>query len=189
MDGFAAIAAIRQREASSGGHLPVLALTAHAMRGDRERCLAAGFDGYLSKPVRQAELQEAIDKLAGIQTPPAAAPQPSAVAGLLRVCDGDESFARELAASFLTSAPHCLSGISEAIRDADAIRLIAESHGLKGISRTIGADELANHSALMEDSARNHDLALAASILPRLLAEWDSVRVVLEQLTASEVKA
>ncbi len=60
MDGFEAVQIIREREEATGTHLPILALTAHAMQGDRERCLQAGFDGYLSKPVRQADLQQAL---------------------------------------------------------------------------------------------------------------------------------
>jgi len=63
MDGFEATAAIRAREAKHGGHLPIVALTAHAMKGDLERCLAAGMDAYVSKPIRAAELYELIDRL------------------------------------------------------------------------------------------------------------------------------
>jgi CheY-like chemotaxis protein len=64
MDGFEATAAIRQRERDGGVHLPIVAMTAHAMKGDRERCLAAGMDGYVSKPVRRIDLQAALDALA-----------------------------------------------------------------------------------------------------------------------------
>jgi two-component system sensor histidine kinase/response regulator len=56
MDGFTTTAAIREREKSSGGHIPIVALTAHAMKGYRERCLEAGMDAYLSKPVRAEEI-------------------------------------------------------------------------------------------------------------------------------------
>ena len=76
MDGFEAVRAIRAREAGTGRHMPVLALTAHAMQGDRERCLDAGFDGYLAKPIRQADLEEALEAL-GPATEPTARDGPS----------------------------------------------------------------------------------------------------------------
>ena len=62
MDGFEATALIREKEKETGGHIPIIAMTAHAMKGDRERCLAAGMDGYLSKPVRADAITEAIDE-------------------------------------------------------------------------------------------------------------------------------
>jgi PAS domain S-box-containing protein len=61
MDGFEATAAIREKEKHNGAHVPIIALTAHAMKGDRERCLAAGMDGYLSKPIRSQELDEILE--------------------------------------------------------------------------------------------------------------------------------
>ena len=63
IDGFAATAAIREKEKSTGKHLPIVAITAHAMAGDRERCLAAGMDGYVAKPVSQQELNKEIDRI------------------------------------------------------------------------------------------------------------------------------
>ena len=63
MDGFEATAAIREMEKSSRQHLPIIAMTAHVMKGDEERCLAAGMDGYVSKPIRIAELFATIDRL------------------------------------------------------------------------------------------------------------------------------
>jgi CheY-like chemotaxis protein len=63
MDGFEATAAIRAHERTTGAHVPIVALTAHAMRGDRERCLDAGMDAYLSKPVRRLELQAVLEAL------------------------------------------------------------------------------------------------------------------------------
>jgi CheY-like chemotaxis protein len=62
MDGIEATLAIREREKTSGNHQPIIALTAHAMKGDRERCLDAGMDGYLSKPIRPQDLEEILEK-------------------------------------------------------------------------------------------------------------------------------
>ncbi|HYL11951.1 MAG TPA: response regulator [Terriglobales bacterium] len=63
INGFEATAAIREKEKKMGGHLPIIAMTAHALKGDRERCLAAGMDGYISKPIRPEELWKEIDGL------------------------------------------------------------------------------------------------------------------------------
>jgi CheY-like chemotaxis protein len=63
MDGFEAAAMIRRKENGAGAHQPIIAITAHAMKGDRERCLAAGMDSYVSKPICSEELFEAIDAL------------------------------------------------------------------------------------------------------------------------------
>jgi len=64
MDGLEAMAAIRAAEARHGGHVPIIAMTAYAMKEDRERCLAAGADGYIAKPVRAAELAAAVEEAA-----------------------------------------------------------------------------------------------------------------------------
>src|SRR6185369_15799552 len=70
MDGFEVAAVLREHERGTGKHLPLVALTAHAMRGDRERCLQAGFDGYVSKPIRFQDLFDTIDRLAATATVP-----------------------------------------------------------------------------------------------------------------------
>ena len=76
MDGFEATAAIRAREAATGTHTPIIAMTAHALKGDRDRCLAAGMDGYVTKPLRSRDLFEALEGLVPAAADAAAGPAP-----------------------------------------------------------------------------------------------------------------
>jgi two-component system sensor histidine kinase/response regulator len=185
MDGFEALRAIRHREAEGGSHTTVVALTAHAMQGDRERCLAAGFDNYIAKPVRKTELQavlEAIHRVPKVDLD-------RFVEGLNDICGGDDEFARELATSFLESAPRCLAAIAEAQRSGDARLLAQEAHGLKGISRTIGADDLAAACVALEEAARLGDLARTSAEAERIENTWVPLRAALMRLTSSEIVA
>jgi len=73
MDGFEATAAIREREKVAGGHIPIVAMTAHALIGDQERCMASGMDGYVSKPIRTSELFATIERMLGDKVKPESA--------------------------------------------------------------------------------------------------------------------
>jgi PAS domain S-box-containing protein len=148
MDGLAATAAVRARERGSGGHVPIVAMTAHAMEGDRERCLAAGMDGYVSKPVEAEGLVEAVETAAGTFDPS------RAVARL----GGDERLFGELLDLFLADLPPMLAEIRKAVdsSDADAIRRAA--HTLKGSVANFAAPRPVEAARRLEAMGAGRDL-------------------------------
>jgi two-component system sensor histidine kinase/response regulator len=145
-DGFQVIEALRRREQATGGHLPVIALTARAMRSDRERCLQAGMDDYLAKPIAAAELFRVMDRvLAGR---PAAEPEPPArgrpatlldPATLLAACDDDPTLLRELIQVFRADTPGALARVRDAVDQRDASRMREAAHALRGLLSTFSA--------------------------------------------------
>ena len=103
------------------------------------------------------------------------------------VCGGDDAFAGELAESFLESAPRCLGGIEDALQLGDARRVAAEAHGLKGISRTIGAADLAAACEALEHTAHQGDLRGAAADAARVGVAWEPVRAALEEFSGLRI--
>jgi signal transduction histidine kinase/DNA-binding response OmpR family regulator len=145
MDGLEATAAIRLDEKQTGRHVPIIGLTAHAMKGDRERCLAAGMDVYLTKPLQSQELYETIARLC---PHPAASGQPAEVpsgeklfdeTALLACADGDARLSRDLVATFLADAHRLLSVLGEARAERDAGRVQRVAHSLKGSAQVVAA--------------------------------------------------
>ena len=134
LDGFEVVQAIRERERTAGGHLPVIALTARSRKEDRERCLAAGMDDFLTKPIRPADLLAAIDRLA----PAPEVSQPSAgesvslldPVAVLTACGNDEEALRGMCRAFQTYLPDRLTEMGEALRGSDAPRLRMAAHKL-----------------------------------------------------------
>jgi CheY-like chemotaxis protein len=113
MDGLAATGAIRENEKISGAHLPIFAMTAHAMKGDRERCLEAGMDGYITKPVRFSDIEETLSGLASAPPGPVKAEAVEGAAFWNRAealgrIGGDEELLRELCQIFLEESPKLL---------------------------------------------------------------------------------
>ena len=181
MDGLEAVASLRQRERSTREHVRVIALTAYAMKGDRERCLRAGFDGYLSKPIHVDELRQALDDLVGDRDR-SGDRSVQLLNRLLENCDDDVQFVRELVKSYLDTAPALLAAIDAALAVGDPARVSAEAHGLKGISQTIGIEELASTCRALEDAGRRGDLAAARALSVSIHAAWEEIRAVLEHL-------
>jgi CheY-like chemotaxis protein len=133
LDGFQVARAVRERERTTGGHLPVIALTARSRPEDRERCLAAGMDDFLAKPLRSADLWEAMDRVAGVR-PPAGRPGTGLLdpRALLATCGGDAAILEKLCQAFRRRLPDHLKAVQGALRDGDAPRLREAAHKLCG---------------------------------------------------------
>ena len=129
LDGFAATAEIRRRE-PAGAHLPIVAMTAHALKGDRERCLAAGMDGYIPKPVNFELVKQEIDRLCRPSNPPAViAWTPREALGRV---NGDRQLLRTVTSVFLEEYPKTLARVREAIQNADQAAVREAIHTLQG---------------------------------------------------------
>jgi CheY-like chemotaxis protein len=140
LDGFQVVRAIRERERATGGHLPVIALSARSRDEDRERCLAAGMDDYLAKPVRSAELFAVIERV----VPSRRVPQfirPDAGDGtrlldpvvLLAACDDEAEGLCRMCQGLRSYLPGRLAEVGEALRTRDAPRLRVAAHKLCGL--------------------------------------------------------
>jgi two-component system sensor histidine kinase/response regulator len=176
MDGLAATAAIREREARDPGRrrLPIMALTAFALRGDRERCLAAGMDDYLTKPIKPADLAAALKRLCADEwsvatTAASASGEPAAVEGFdffvaLSYVGGDRALLDELLDIFAEDAPVRMDAIRRAIAGGDAQVLMREAHTLKGALKVLGAAAAAGLALDLETLARHGDLSGAREV-------------------------
>jgi PAS domain S-box-containing protein len=170
--GFEATAAIRSREKEAGGHLPVIAMTAHAMKGDRERCIAAGMDGYVAKPIQAQELLEAIER--AVPPPPPAAAEtngPLDWAAARKAVGGDEDILRELAEVFLATSPRWLEQLRAAVGQRDAAGVRRMAHTMKGSLGQLGATAAYAAAQRLETMGHSQDLGDAAEACAALEAE------------------
>jgi CheY-like chemotaxis protein len=200
MDGIEAVTHLRERERAEGGgnRQPVIAMTALVMQGDRDRCIAAGMDGYLSKPVRPQELDDLLDSYLAVEgkgfpavTPPPAAPeQPACVRAddLLERLDGDRGFLAELLEIFRADAPHQLRKTREAVERGDAASLERLAHALKGALINLAAPGAAKLASDLEAIGKSGELAPAANILTALEAEVSRVVEALDGLCMETVQ-
>jgi PAS domain S-box-containing protein len=198
MNGFDATQAIRAKEGEAK-HTPIIAMTAHAMRGDRERCLQASMDDYISKPIEPQELLDVIEKWTKSQgkekdlspftlhlSPQKSEPalsehiepiEPIDLESTLRRFDGDKDFFREMLQEFLSYAPKQLEKLAEAIKMGDAKVVETEAHSLKGAAGNLGAKPMADLALQLELLGRKGDLAVAEEIVCNLRTAFEHLEV------------
>ncbi len=180
MDGITATRLIREFEEQTKQHVPIIALTAHAMEGDRNRFIEVGMDGYVAKPLNSHELYAAIEACITQQTPPESAEisarpafafeQPILnVEELLSSFDYDVAFIEELMSTYLRqSSPELLQALRDAVTNRDAELLRASAHRLKGASGVIGAIQIYMSASLLEQMAAEARFLDAAGALIEL---------------------
>jgi CheY-like chemotaxis protein len=179
MGGFEATHAIREREKQTGGHLPIVALTAHAMAGDRERCLAAGMDAYLAKPIDVDELIATIEHIGeGVpgETSGAHPERKSSPPDLifdeqaaLANTGGDRRLLKEVVGFFRADAPAYIKRIERAVKQRDGEALRGAAHALKGAIATVGSPAGRQAAAALEQAGRVSRFDDAATAHKQLL--------------------
>lgn len=189
LDGFEATRAIRKSEIRTGKHIPIIAMTAHAIEGSREQCLAAGMDDYISKPIDSERLQQLTDKwlpspiLAGVTSENISGNSLSDF-----ILQSDEPIdikktearyganAQKLIGMFILDAPVQLESLTEFAAERNAVELLWCAHGLKGICMTVFALPMHKICEEIESAAANEDWVGVSSLIEHLSSELDRVK-------------
>ena len=184
MDGFTAVAAIRNQELSSLNHQYVIAMTAYAMSGDRERCLAAGMDDYLSKPISQDSLTAALlrpqqklgspsEALSEQRLEVQSNPQVFDSHSLLQKFDGDEEFLQELCQLFVTSTPALMESLSSAVDLRDWSSTAKLVHTIKGNVGNLCANQIFEAALRFEQVCHDRSLDQLITAHQDLVREYE----------------
>jgi len=199
LDGFEATALIRQKEAANGGHIPIIAMTAHALREDRERCLTAGMDDYVSKPLQLERLVEAIEAYAlppareasastPIAEPPAESPPILDRAAALQHVGGDAELLNEILIMFQQECPKYLAAIDDAIQKRDPAALRRAAHTFKGSLGNFGDSPPVNTAQILETMGHDNNLAGAEAAYQKLLQQMAELQPALAALINADPK-
>ena len=187
MDGFDATRLIRSGELKSGRHIPIIAMTAHAMKGDQERCLEAGMDAYVAKPVQSKGLLEAINQLfpsggGGVTAGADDSAERVDRAALLARLGGREDRLRKVARMFLDESARLLGEIRAAIDQRSNSRIAQAAHSLRGALGIFDAEKATDAVQRLEKLARSSALEGAEERYQTLRLELDRLRKMIGQL-------
>ena len=195
MDGLETTAIIREEEKLTGQHIPIVAVTAHAMKGDRDRCLASGMDGYIAKPIQRKELYAEIDRLTATVADRRSVPSPS-IEGVLDEAslgdrlDHDDQLLREVIELSQKENPRLLGQMKAAIESNDPALLARAAHSLKGAISIFAAAPAVNAASHLETIGREERMSEALEAYAAL--EVENVRLqaalasLLERVPVSE---
>jgi CheY-like chemotaxis protein/HPt (histidine-containing phosphotransfer) domain-containing protein len=185
MNGLEATRAIRDSQAKVlRQDIPIVAMTAHALKGDRDKCLEAGMNDYISKPVTTSALKEILEKLLGsgksrkasAPAPAPALPVPVNLERLNEITDGDHAFERELIGSFLEDTARHVTDLESAVRQEDGEALKVQAHAIRGSSANAGARRLEEIAVRLESIRIEKESEGARELLEDLRFEFERVR-------------
>jgi PAS domain S-box-containing protein len=193
LDGVSAAKEIRLREQKSGQHLSIIALTANAMAGERERCTRAGMDDYLTKPLQTKLLYEALRKLTVVAADDNEPAEPDSVPSgfggfqwkeLLNRCGDDAELALELLGMFHDQWPDTFNQLQTALNEQDAPTLEEVAHKLKGSAATLTASEMALHAETLQQMGQHAELGNAQQTLDKLTESYKQLKLEIACQTA-----
>ncbi len=203
MDGLTTTRKIRESENGTRLHMPIIAMTAHAMKGDRERCLAAGMDGYVSKPVSSQELEETIagvllgrgdgEAVSSVLAKPADAGEPKDRSAMVWDMDdtmerlgGDEQLFHEVVEIFLDDVPKHMAALAQAIADGNTEAIERLAHTLKGELGYLGIAEVSRKAREMEELGQKADVRLAASLYETFAPELCELLISMRRMVGAK---
>lgn len=172
LNGFDATRKIRQLEGGRGGHTPIIAMTARAMAGDREQCLAAGTDDHLAKPIKKQQLVEVVEKLGATGVVATSGRRDE----LLARFDGDTELLRRVSEIFSAQTPQLLDRLRLAVAEKNAAVLQQTAHKFIGSLDAFGAEEAVRSARKIEELAEHKAFERTGEVLTELTTQVETLR-------------